>query len=155
MLERTLQSERQTGRQLRGLYEISRSFPRASLEATLEAVTKTMVELFEIDAAAIRLPSERGDLLETRAIHVADPKFHDAASAIFNRPQPMGAPLTRRLLRTGSPVMLTPGVATESDIHRLLEPFLLKGSTGSRHTDGQARRDPRHAESPVGGSRGR
>ena len=113
-----------------GLYEISRSFSESlSLEATLEAVTKTMVELFEIDAAAIRLPSERGDLLETRAIHVADPRLHDAASAIFNRPQPMGAPLTRRLLRTGSPVMLTPGVATESDIHRLLEPFLLKGST--------------------------
>ena len=132
VLERTLQSERQTGRQLRGLYEISRSFSESlSLEATLEAVTKTMVELFEIDAAAIRLPSERGDLLETRAIHVADPKFHDAASAIFNRPQPMGAPLTRRLLRTGSPVMLTPGVATESDIHRLLEPFLLKGSTAA------------------------
>jgi GAF domain-containing protein len=132
VLERTLESERQTGRQLRGLYEISRSFSESlSLEATLEAVAKTMVELFEIDVAAIRLPNERGDQLETRALHVADPKFRDVATAIFSRPQPMGAPLTRRLLRTGKPVHLRPGVATESDIHRLLEPFLVKGSTAA------------------------
>jgi GAF domain-containing protein len=132
VLERTLESERSTARQLRGLYEISRSFSESlSLEATLEAVAKTMVELFEIDAAAIRLPNERGDELQTRALHVADPKFADVATAIFSRPQPMGAPLTRRLLRTGRPVLLRPGVATESDIHRLLEPFLVKGSTAA------------------------
>ena len=132
VLERTLLSERQTGRQLRGLYEISRSFSESlSLEATLEAVAKTMVELFEIDAAAIRLPNERGDELETRAIHVADPKLHDAATAILSRSQPMSAPLARRLLRSGSPVLLAPGVASEGDIHRLLEPFLVKGSTAA------------------------
>jgi serine phosphatase RsbU (regulator of sigma subunit) len=132
VLERTLLSERQTGRQLRGLYEISRSFSESlSLEATLEAVAKTMVELFEIDAAAIRLPNERGDELETRAIHVADPKLHDSAKAILSRSQPMRAPLARRLLRSGSPVLLAPGVASEGDIHRLLEPFLVKGSTAA------------------------
>jgi serine phosphatase RsbU (regulator of sigma subunit) len=132
VLERTLLSERQTGRQLRGLYEISRSFSESlSLEAILDAVTKTMVELFEIDAAAIRLPNDRGDELETRAIHVADPKLHDAATAILSRSQPMSAPLARRLLRSGSPVLLAPGVASEGDIHRLLEPFLLKGSTAA------------------------
>ena len=132
VLERTLQSERQTGRQLRGLYEISRSFSESlSLDATLEAVAKTMVELFEIDAAAIRLPNDRGDELETRAIHVADPKFHDAATAILRRAQPMSAPIARRLLRSGSPVLLAPGVASEADIHRLLEPFLVKGSTAA------------------------
>jgi GAF domain-containing protein len=132
VLERTLESERQTGRQLRGLYEISRSFSESlSLEATLEAVAKTMVELFEIDAAAIRMPTERGDELETRAIHVADPKFHQAATAILRRSQPMSAPLARRLLRSGRPVLLASGVASEGDIHRLLEPFLAKGSTAA------------------------
>jgi GAF domain-containing protein len=132
VLERTLESERQTARQLRGLYEISRSFSESlSLEATLEAVAKTMVELFEIDAAAIRMPNERGDELVTRAIHVADAKLREAATAILSRSQPMNAPLARRLLRSGSPVLLAPGVASEGDIHRLLEPFLVKGSTAA------------------------
>jgi GAF domain-containing protein len=132
VLERTLESERQTARQLRGLYEISRSFSESlSLEATLEAVAKTMVELFEIDAAAIRMPNERGDELVTRATHVADPKLHEAATAILSRSQPMNAPLARRLLRSGSPVLLAPGVASEGDIHRLLEPFLVRGSTAA------------------------
>jgi serine phosphatase RsbU (regulator of sigma subunit) len=62
---------------------------------------------------------------------VADPKLHDAATAILSRSQPMSAPLARRLLRSGSPVLLAPGVASEGDIHRLLEPFLLKGSTAA------------------------
>jgi serine phosphatase RsbU (regulator of sigma subunit) len=132
VLERTLDSERKTARQLRGLYEISRSFTESlSLQATLDAVAKTMVELFEIDAAAIRMPDERGDELETRAIHVADAKFHDSATAILSGPQPMSAPLARRLLRSGRPVLLRPGTATEGDIHRLLEPFLVKGSTAA------------------------
>jgi serine phosphatase RsbU (regulator of sigma subunit) len=131
-LERTLDSERKTARQLRGLYEISRSFTESlSLQATLDAVAKTMVDLFEIDAAAIRMPHERGDELETRAIHVADPKFHEAATAILSRSQPMSAPLARRLLRSGRPVLLRPGTASEEDIHRLLEPFLVKGSTAA------------------------
>jgi serine phosphatase RsbU (regulator of sigma subunit) len=131
-LERTLDSERKTARQLRGLYEISRSFTESlSLQATLDAVAKTMVDLFEIDAAAIRMPDERGDVLETHAIHVADPKFRDAATAILSRPQPMIAPLARRLLRAGRPVLLRPGTAEAEDVHRLLDPFLVKGSTAA------------------------
>jgi serine phosphatase RsbU (regulator of sigma subunit) len=132
VLERTLDSERKTARQLRGLYEISRSFTESlSLQATLDAVAKTMVDLFEIDAAAIRMPDERGDVLETRAIHVADPKFRDAATAILCRPQPMTAPYARRLFRSGRPVQLVPGTAEEEDVHRLLDPFLVKGSTAA------------------------
>jgi serine phosphatase RsbU (regulator of sigma subunit) len=132
VLERTLESERKTARQLRGLYEISRSFTESlSLQATLDAVAKTMVDLFEIDAAAIRMPDERGDVLETHAIHVADSKFREAATAILSRPQPMTAPLARRLLRSGRPVLLVPGTAEEDDVHRLLDPFLVKGSTAA------------------------
>jgi serine phosphatase RsbU (regulator of sigma subunit) len=132
VLERTLDSERKTARQLRGLYEISRSFTESlSLQATLDAVAKTMVDLFEIDAAAIRMPDERGDVLETRAIYVADPKFRDAATAILSRPQPMTAPFARRLFRSGRPVRLVPGTAEDEDVHRLLDPFLVKGSTAA------------------------
>jgi serine phosphatase RsbU (regulator of sigma subunit) len=132
VLEHTLQSERHTARQLRGLYEISRSFAQSlSLEATLDAVVRTMVELFELDAAAIRMPDERGEALETRALRVADPSFREAAAAILGRPQPMTAPLARRLLRSGRPVLLEPGTGASDDVHRLLEPFLTQGSTAA------------------------
>ncbi len=58
VLERALASERRAARQLRGLFEISHSFTESlSLEATLEAVARTVVQLFDLDAAAIRMPS--------------------------------------------------------------------------------------------------
>jgi serine phosphatase RsbU (regulator of sigma subunit) len=131
VLERTLVSERRAARQLRGLYEISHSFAESlSLEATLTAVAKTMVELFGVDAAAIRMPDERGDVLEARAVHVADPKLRDAA-ALLSRPQPLTAALARRLLRSGKAVLLRPGLAKGNDVHRLLEPFLEQGATAA------------------------
>jgi len=132
VLERTLESERHAAQQLRALYDISRSFTESlSLEATLDAIASTMVELFNVDAAAIRMPDERGQQLETRAIHVADPKLADAARLVLGRPQPITAPLARRMLRFGEPVILTPEAARESEADRLLEPFLLKGSTAA------------------------
>ena len=78
MLERTLDSERKTARQLRGLFEITNDFARSlSLEGTLEVVATTMVELFGLDAAAIRLPDGRGDALEARA----DPRRRPGSAA--------------------------------------------------------------------------
>jgi serine phosphatase RsbU (regulator of sigma subunit) len=132
ILERTLESERSAARQLRGLYEISHSFAESlSLEATLDAVVKTVVELFGLDAAAIRMPDERGDLFETRAVYVSDPKVRAAAEAILTRPQPMSAPLARRLVRSKRAVLLRPGTAAAEDTHALLEPFLQQGSTAA------------------------
>jgi serine phosphatase RsbU (regulator of sigma subunit)/uncharacterized protein YigA (DUF484 family) len=131
-LERTLESERRAARQLRGLYEISQSFAESlSLQATLDAVARSMVDLFHLDAAAIRMPDERGETLELRALHVADQKLADTAPKLLGRPQPMTAPTAQRLLRTGRPVLLTPGMATGTDAHRFLEPFLAQGSTAA------------------------
>jgi serine phosphatase RsbU (regulator of sigma subunit) len=131
-LERTLESERRAARQLRGLYEISHSFAESlSLQATLDAVARTMVELFHLDAAAIRMPDERGEFLEVRALHVADQKLADTTPKLLGRPQPMTAPTAQRLLRTGRPVLLTPGMASGTDAHRFLEPFLAQGSTAA------------------------
>jgi serine phosphatase RsbU (regulator of sigma subunit) len=131
-LERTLASERRAARQLRGLYEISHSFSESlSLQATLDAVAKTMVELFDVDAAAIRMPDERGEILEARAVHVSDPKLREIAAALLGAPQPMTALTARRLLRSGSPLLLAPGMAKGDDVHRLLEPFLARGSTAA------------------------
>jgi serine phosphatase RsbU (regulator of sigma subunit) len=132
VLETTLDSERRAARQLRGLYEISASFSESlSLDATLEAVAKTMVQLFGLDAAVIRMPSARGEELEVKAVHVGDPGLRETATRLLSLPQPMDAPLARRLLRSGRPVLLRPGDATDKDAHRLLEPFLLRGGTAA------------------------
>jgi serine phosphatase RsbU (regulator of sigma subunit) len=132
VLERTLRSERKAARQLRGLFEISNSFARSlSLDATLDAVAKTMVELFDLDAAAIRMPDERGEALITKAIHVADASLRAPAEMILARPQPLHAPLARRFLRAGKPTLLAAGTAASTDSHLLLEPFLAKGSSAA------------------------
>ena len=132
VLETTLDSERRSARQLRGLYEISASFAESlSLEATLDAVAKTMVQLFGLDAAVIRMPDARGEQLETKAIYIGDPSLRDTATHLLSIPQPLDAPLARRLLRSGRPTILRPGVATHRDAHRVLEPFLLQGGTAA------------------------
>jgi serine phosphatase RsbU (regulator of sigma subunit) len=131
-LERTLEAERRAARQLRGLYEISHSFAESlSLQATLDAVARSMVELFDVDAAAIRMPDARSDALELRALHVADAKLAHTLPKLLGRPQPIGAPTARRLLRTGRPVLLEPGTTTPDDVHSFLEPFLARGSTAA------------------------
>ena len=131
VLERTLDSERRAARQLRALYQISQSFTESlSLQATLDAVARTMVELFEVDAAVIQMPSQRSENLELKALHVADPKLRETAPVLIGRPQPMSTPLARELLRSRRPVLLD-GPASAIGEHRLLEPFLRKGSTAA------------------------
>ena len=105
-LEHALAAEREFARRLRAQYEISHSFTHSlSLEATLEAVTRTMVETLGIDAAAMRLPDGRGEMLETRSVYVSDPKL-EALRSILGRDQPATAPPVRRLLRSGEPIVL-------------------------------------------------
>src|SRR5919201_2140095 len=54
----------EASRRLRALYEISRSFTEGlSLEETLDAVARTIVEALRADGAALRMPHERGDEL--------------------------------------------------------------------------------------------
>jgi serine phosphatase RsbU (regulator of sigma subunit) len=132
VLERTLASERKAARQLRGLFQISHSFTRSlSLEATLDAFAKTMVELLELDAAAIRMPDERREQLVPRAIYVADPTLREAAGTILARPQPLGSPLVRGVLDSGRPVILSARDTLGAEGDDLLAPFLLKGSTAA------------------------
>jgi serine phosphatase RsbU (regulator of sigma subunit) len=131
VLERTLASERKAARQLRGLFEITHSFTRSlSLEATLEAVARTVAGLFDLDAAAIRMPNPRGEALEVRSLYVADPALRKAAEAILSRAQPMSEPTVRRLLRSGRPILLEPGSSPPIG-DELLEPFLAKGSSAA------------------------
>ncbi len=66
--EAALASEREAARRLGALYEISRSFAQSlSLDATLEALARTVVDVLDVDAAVIRMPDARREQLEPRA----------------------------------------------------------------------------------------
>jgi len=118
-----LESERQAARRLRALYEISNTFTSSlSLEATLQAVTETVVHVLGIDAAVIRVPSERGDALVPSGVHVADGRLADAVRTILDRPQPH--------LHLTQPLTLDEDAAQRlGGAHALLAPFLAKGSS--------------------------
>ena len=132
VLEDALAKERRSARQLRGLFEIAQSFTRSlSLEATLEAVARSVVELFSLDAAAIHLRDERGDELETRSVHVADPALHDAAAAMLRKSQSMTASAARRVLRSRRPILLTRESIGGENASTVLDPFLARGATAA------------------------
>ncbi len=129
-LETALQSERQAARHLRALYEISRSFTQSlSLDATLEAITKTIVEALGVDAAAVRMLDARGEALETRSIHVAHEHMIEGFRAILSRPHPVAIAPVQRVLRSGEPLVLDARAASNLPGHEFLAPFLEKGST--------------------------
>ncbi|HEU4450045.1 MAG TPA: SpoIIE family protein phosphatase [Gaiellaceae bacterium] len=132
ILERTLDSERRSARQLRGLYAISQSFAESlSLERLLDAVARTMVELLDADAAVIRMPDARGEALVARAVHVAEAPAREVVTRLVSRPQPMSAPLARRLLLAKRGVVLRAGATTTDDAHHVLEPFFRQGGTAA------------------------
>ena len=132
-LEEVLASERKAARQLRTLYEISRSFAQSlSLETTLYTLARSVVESFELDAAVIRMPDTRRESLVTRAAHVADPALEQVVRTILSRSQSMASPAVQRLLESREPVLLDPDQARGLDTsHSLLAPFLEKGSTAA------------------------
>jgi serine phosphatase RsbU (regulator of sigma subunit) len=131
--ERALEAEKAASKQVRALYEISRSFAQSlSLEATLQAVASTVVDVLDVDVALIGLPDGRREWLVPRAMRVADARLEEAARAIVYRPQPFGAHAVQRLFRLGQPFMITPETAAE--IGRpatALAPFLERGWTGA------------------------
>jgi serine phosphatase RsbU (regulator of sigma subunit) len=130
-LEQVLTAERAAAKQLRSLYEISRSFAQSlSLEATFEAVARTVVELLGTDAAVIRTPDERREQLVPRALHVGDPRLADALERILGRPAPFASRAVQRLFRTREPIIVEDAAALGPP-HELLAPFLEKGSTAA------------------------
>src|SRR2546430_5543381 len=58
--ELALDAERAASKRVRALYEISRSFAQSmSLDATLDAVASTVVDVLGVDIALIQMPDER------------------------------------------------------------------------------------------------
>jgi serine phosphatase RsbU (regulator of sigma subunit) len=131
--EQALAAERVTARRLSALYEISRSFAQSmSLDSTLDAVGRTLVELLDVDAAVIRLPDERGESLVAQAVHVASPQLQRAVEAIFGLAEHIVPSPARRRLASGTPVRLDATSAAELGRgHDLLVPFLRRGSTAA------------------------
>jgi serine phosphatase RsbU (regulator of sigma subunit) len=130
-LEQALTAERQTARELGSLYEISRSFVQElTLDATLAAIARTVVDLLGVDAAAIRTPGERGDELVARFVHAADERLAGAVGSILSRPQELAGLPGRRLFRAGKPLVLDAASARNlASSYELLAPFLEQGST--------------------------
>ena len=152
VLEATLDSERRSTRQLRGLYEISAVLRREPLPRrdARRPSRKTMVQLFDLDAAVIRMPGARGEVLESKAIHVGDPALREtvgtparAAAADGRAARAAAAPL--------GPARASPARArpTRQDAHRMLEPFLRPGRNRGRAPARDAGRDPRDADAPL------
>jgi serine phosphatase RsbU (regulator of sigma subunit) len=129
---RALEAELEASRRLRALYEISRSFTESlSLEATLEAVARTIVESLEVDAVALRMPDRRGTSLVPVAVHVQEERLLEPLKQILSLPQPM-TPVRPMVFHQGEPVVLTPESAADlGSAHAPLIPFLEKGSTAA------------------------
>jgi serine phosphatase RsbU (regulator of sigma subunit) len=129
----SLAAERDSARRVRALYDVSQSFAQSlSLKATLDALARSAVELLGVDAAVIRLPDARSERLEMRALHVANPRLEEAVTPVLTPHQAFDVVPIRRLFRTRRPLVLTPNVAHElGGSHRLLAPFLEKGSSAA------------------------
>jgi serine phosphatase RsbU (regulator of sigma subunit) len=126
--EAALAAERAAARRLRALYEISRSFAQSlSLEETLAALARTVVDVLDLDAAVVRMPDERREQLVPRAIHVRDPQVEAAVRAILFQPRPFGLRNVQRLYRErlGFRVRSGDGFLPQ------LGPFLEKGWTAA------------------------
>jgi serine phosphatase RsbU (regulator of sigma subunit) len=129
---RALEAELEASRRLRALYEISRSFTESlSLDATLKAVARTIVDSLGVDAAALRMPDERGNALVPVAVHVREDRLAGPIQAILSVPQAL-APLRPGAFRGREPLVLDASTAAElGPAHEPLVPFLEKGSTAA------------------------
>jgi serine phosphatase RsbU (regulator of sigma subunit) len=127
-----LEAEREASRRLQALYEISRSFSESlSLARTLDAVTRTIVDQLEVDAAALRMPDARGTALVPVALDVRDERMSEAMKAILSLPQPLN-PVRPSVFRSGRAVVLDPQTAASlGSAHEPLIPFLEKGSSAA------------------------
>jgi serine phosphatase RsbU (regulator of sigma subunit) len=131
--ERALDSERTAARELRALYEISRSFAQSlSLDATLDAVATTVADILDVDIALIGMPDDRLEWLMPRALRVVDPRLEEVARTIVWRPQPFGAQPVQRLFRLGDPFPITRATVQQiADSGVGLAPFIERGWTGA------------------------
>jgi serine phosphatase RsbU (regulator of sigma subunit) len=131
--EQALRAERRAARRLEAFFEISRAFSESmELEQTVDAVTRTAVELLGVDAAVLRMPEGRGDELVPRSVYVPDPRLAAALGPILRRPQPTARVTGLGLGSSRRALVLDPVTAERlGGGHELLVPFLKRGSTAA------------------------
>jgi serine phosphatase RsbU (regulator of sigma subunit) len=131
--KRALDAEKAASRQVRALYEISRSFAQSlSLQATLDAVAATIVDVLDVDVALIRMPDERREWLVPRALSVAEPRLEAAVRSLVFLAHPFGVHPLQRLFRLRESLPVTPETAHAiGSPATALIPFLERGWTGA------------------------
>jgi serine phosphatase RsbU (regulator of sigma subunit) len=129
--EQALAAESESARELRSLYDISRSFvDELTLDATVDALLRAVVELLNVDAAVLRTPDERREELVATRVHVAEQRLESAVGSILARPQRLAKLPGRRLYRSGKPLVLDAESAGNLGAsYELLVPFLRRGAT--------------------------
>ena len=94
-------------------------------------LAESIVTLLGVDAAVIRMPDERGELV-ARCVEVNDERVGDAARALLGRPQRLPRRELLALLERKEPLVLDAQRAEEfGDALALLAPFLRKGSSAA------------------------
>jgi serine phosphatase RsbU (regulator of sigma subunit) len=130
--EAALAAERAAARRLRALYEVSRSFAQSlRLDDTLEALARTVVDVLDVDAAVVRMPDERRELLVPRAAHVREAPFAEPVRMLLTQPVPFGQRNVQRLFRERRAFRLGPGRKRSEQFLPALVPFLEKGWTAA------------------------
>ena len=130
--EAALAAERAAARQIRALYEVSRSFAQSlRLDETLDALARTVVEVLDLDAAVVRMPDERREQLLPRSIHIRDAAFAAPVRTILGQPVPFGQHNVQRLFRDRRAFRLGPGRSRGEQFLPALVPFLEKGWTAA------------------------
>jgi serine phosphatase RsbU (regulator of sigma subunit) len=130
--EAALAAERAAARQIRALYEVSRSFAQSlRLDETLDALARTVVEVLDLDAAVVRMPDERREQLLPRAVHIRDAPFAAPVRTILGQSVPFGQRNVQRLFRDRRTFRLGPGRPRGEQFLPALAPFLEKGWTAA------------------------
>jgi phosphoserine phosphatase RsbU/P len=127
--EQALHAEQSAARQFRALSEISGSFAETlDFDATLRALARTAVEALQVDAAVVRVPDERRELLVTQAFKAADDRLAGPLGPALSRPARISAlPPDQR-----EPIRLDAMRAAELGAgYDILVPFLERGSTAA------------------------
>ena len=126
--EAALAAERAAARQIRALYEVSRSFAQSlRLDETLDALARTVVEVLDLDAAVVRMPDDRREQLVARAVHIRDAPFAEAVRTVLTQPVPFGQRNVQRLFLDRRGFRLSRG----QPYLPALVPFLEKGWTAA------------------------
>jgi serine phosphatase RsbU (regulator of sigma subunit) len=132
-LEQALRTEQKTARQLRALSEISGSLAESlDFDTTLRALARTAVGALQVDAAVVRVPDERGEMLVTRAVEAADERMAEPLASALSQPAPLDSLSFGALDERPGPLRLDAARARElGPGHDALVPFLERGSTAA------------------------